>query len=110
MRTATSMSAFWQFTVPSNKWLLECQSQDYRCSGKTTYVRFGSEADIEARPRNLPLYPQKRTLLSANGMSAKCHKRTSDHPYSITSLARAINLGGTITPSTMAVFMLTTGT
>jgi hypothetical protein len=40
-------------------------------------------------------------------MSALGRKRTSDHPISITSSARAINIGGTITPRALAVFTFT---
>jgi hypothetical protein len=35
-------------------------------------VRFGSKADIGARPIDVRFYPQKQTLRSATGMSALC--------------------------------------
>jgi hypothetical protein len=40
-------------------------------------------------------------------MSAKCQKRTSGHPYSITSSASASTSGGISWPSTLAVLRLT---
>src|SRR5262249_41022991 len=43
---------------------------------RTPDFRFGSKADIILGPRDVPLYPQKRTLLSVIGMSALCQKQT----------------------------------
>src|SRR5262249_60243257 len=39
-----------------------------------TNVRFGSEADIFAEFDRCPLYPQKRTFVTATGMSAMCQQ------------------------------------
>jgi hypothetical protein len=49
-----------------------------------------------------PGYPCKRTLLGAVGMSQTCHERTLPY-YSITSSARASNVGGAVRPSVLAV-------
>src|SRR5262249_28814028 len=57
--------------------------------------------------RQCPLYPQKRTLLSATGMSALCHSRHQP-PHSITSSARLMSVGDTWKPSGFAVFRLIT--
>jgi hypothetical protein len=50
---------------------------------------------------------KKRTFGGAIGLSAKCQRRTSPH-HSITSSARAINVGDKLMPSAFAVFKLTT--
>src|SRR5262249_49187345 len=55
-----------------------------------------------------PLYPQKQTLESSHEMSALCQKRTSGHPYSITSSARASSDDGTSRPRAFAVLRLMT--
>src|SRR6516225_8769706 len=58
-----------------------------------------------------PLYPRKRTLQRAIGMSALCQKRTYaplDATYSITTFADASRPGGTLIPIALAVDRLMT--
>jgi hypothetical protein len=59
-----------------------------------------------------PLYPRKRTFLSAVSMSALGHKRTHapqrQKLYSITSSARPSRGSGMSMPSALAVLGLTT--
>jgi hypothetical protein len=57
--------------------------------------------------RQLPVYPDERTLSVSVGMSQRCHFRThaaqQNGPYSITSSAIASRVGGTVKPSDLAV-------
>ena len=48
---------------------------------------------------------QKRSVCPLSANSRLMH-RSKQHPYSITSSARAITLGGTVTPKVLAVFRL----
>jgi hypothetical protein len=51
--------------------------------------------------------PRQRTLLNTVGMSQRCQTRSRE-PYSITSSARASNVGGKSRPSALAVLRLRT--
>jgi hypothetical protein len=52
--------------------------------------------------------PLKRTSFDGVEKSALCQKRTTGHPYSISSSARDSSVGGTLMPSAVAVFILMT--
>jgi hypothetical protein len=58
----------------------------------------GVKSRHDALNSRCPLYPRKQTFSGAPGMSAKCHKQTyaaqQKNAYSITSSARASNVGG----------------
>jgi hypothetical protein len=102
----------------------------------TLHVRVGSLASFEASSSDVSYYPerrhslalqylsqrvtcrsdgfrpQKQTFITTIGKSAKARKRLMHRRkqclYSITSSARAENVGGTLRPSTFAVFRLRT--
>src|SRR5713226_10718625 len=70
-------------------------------------VRKGSNCEEPSVSKYLPGYPRKRTLLNTVGMSQRCQTRSRE-PYSITSSARASNVGGKSRPSALAVLRLRT--
>jgi hypothetical protein len=75
--------------------------------------RFESNSEVRARNWAVCFTPQEQTSSARPVWSEKCQKQThglqqNQHSYSITASARVSTVGGTVMPSTFAVFRLIT--